>query len=484
MKYSKQALLFAVVAILCFSGSARCEYVTADEARQIASNWITQIVYYTGEWNGQTNAEVTSVEQFRTTDRLLGYYCTIEPGGYIIVSAVKGLVPVKIYSPTSTLDIDATEGPTALFKYQMERLIREIELQGGPVDKITLEEIEPILANPQTERFKLLTKSPEEFQHEISKDAIKRDYIEEEILLSSHWHQGPPYNLQVPAGSGDCPRDNCNVGCTATAAAQIMRYWSWPPGRDWTLMLDHVDTNSTTECIDAVAELCSSIGLACGMDYCHDGCQSGAFMIDMEAAFEAWHYGDCAIADRDDHTQEEWWQMAKAYVSANQPIEYEILGHMIVLDGWREWYHGTYTPEYHMNYGWDSDDNAWYEIDKLLQVDDEGTWEHEMMLKSIHPGVSLHSSVAGPQYKMPFNYRYVNKDCTAHAADFFPGQYIQFLPRVTLVCTELMMKFTGTTREKTYLYTPVPDRGIRIDNGAMKFYPGCGIRFQQSRPGP
>lgn len=484
MKYIKCVLLFAVLLTFGLSPSTSAETVTEIEARQIANNWITQIIYYTGEWNKQASAEVTTIEPFRTDYRLLGYYCTIEPSGFIIVSAVKGLAPVKIYSPTSALDVDATEGPTALFKFQMERLIREVELQVGPVDKITLEEVEPILVNKQTERFNMLTKSSEEFRREISKDVDKRDYIEEEILLSSHWRQGSPYNLQVPAGSGDCAKDNCAVGCTATASAQIMRYWSWPPGRDWTLMLDFIDTLSATEHIDAIAELCSAIGVACGMNYCVKRCLSSAPMIDMEAAFEEWHYGDCSIADRDDHTQEEWWQMAKAYVSANQPIEYEILKHMIVLDGWREWYNGTYTPEYHMNYGWGGGADAWYEIDKLHQVDDEGSWEHEKMLKSIHPGVSLHSSVAGIQYKMPFNYRYVNKDCTGHAVDFYPGQFIQFLPGVTLVCTELMMRISGLPDDNSYLYTPVPDRGIRINNGAMKFYPGCGIRFQQSRPGP
>ncbi len=157
---------------------------------------------------------------------------------------------------------------------------------------------------------------------------------------------------------------------------------------------------------------------------------------------------------------------------------------MIVLDGWREWYNGTYAPEYHMNYGWDNDFNGWYEIDELHQVDDEGSWEDEMMLKNIYPSGSLHTTVSGPQYKLPFHYRYVNTDCTAHAADFYPGQYIQFLPGVSLVCTELMLQFTGLPDENTYLYTPIPDRGIRIQNGAMKFYPGCGIRFQQTRPGP
>jgi len=482
MRY--RILLLAALLLFGWCHRSFAETVTTAEARQIAENWTTQIIYYTGEWNGHTDVHVVNVQPFRTDDRLLGYYCKVEPSGYVIVSAVKGLVPVKVYSTTSSLDIQATEGPAALFKFQMERVIREVELQVGPVASITIEEVAPILANRQTERYELLTKASDDFLREISNDVAKRDYIEEEILLSSHWHQGHPYNSQVPDASADCSADKCAVGCTATAGAQIMRYWSWPPGWDWDEMPDFIDTSSSLQSIHEVAHLCSSVGVAAAMDYCSNGCESGAFMIDMENAFEEWHYADCSIADRIDYSQEEWWQMAKAYVSANEPIEYEIRKHMIVLDGWREWYHGSYTPEYHMNYGWDSDDDAWYEIDKLLQVADGANWEEEKMLKNIHPGVSLHTTVSGILYKMPFPYRYVNRDCTGAAADFHPGQFVQFLPGVTLVCTRTWMRFAGEPDNQTYLYTPVPERGIRIDNGAMKFYPGAGIRFQQSRPGP
>ena len=123
MKYPKYALLLAVLATLCFSGPAHAENVTEDEARQIADNWISMIVQNTGGWGGQTAAEVSSLEEFRSDDRLLGYYCTVESGGFIIVSLVKGLAPVKVYSSSSTLDLEAEDGPTALFKFQMERFI-------------------------------------------------------------------------------------------------------------------------------------------------------------------------------------------------------------------------------------------------------------------------------------------------------------------------------------------------------------------------
>jgi hypothetical protein len=250
-------------------------------------------------------------------------------------------------------------------------------------------------------------------------------------------------------------------------------------------MNDYVDIHSPTLSMEAVAELCASIGSAVGMDYCSDECASSVVTAEMAPVYDAWHYVEPEVVIRDEYSGDTWWQMAKAHLDVNEPIQYRILGHSMVLDGWREWVTGSYKPEYHMNYGWeDTNVNAWYELDHLLQVIDGASWEDEYMIVGIVPGMSLHSTVAGPVIKLPFNYRYVNRDCTATAADFYPGQFIQFLPGVSLVCVGELMTFTGLPDDNTFLYTPEPDRGIRIQNGKIVFHPGAGIRFQQSRPGP
>jgi hypothetical protein len=477
--------MFAIISTLCLTGPAQAELVTEEEALQIANNWILLIIHNTGSWGDHTTAEVSSVEEFRSDDRLLGYYCSVKPSGCLIVSLVKGLAPIKVYSYSSTLDPQGDDGPTALLSFQMGRLVRELELQIGPVDQLTPEEVDQVLVYKNLETLNRLNVPPDQFLAELSSSAAKRDYIEEGILLSSYWHQFDPYFLQVPDAHNGCTETNCAVGCVATAAAQIMRYWSWPPGREWAQMPDYVDEHSPTSCVNAVAGLCAAIGSAVGMDYCSNECASSVPTSDMAPVYDSWHYVEPEVVLRDEHSQETWWQMAKAHLDVNEPIQYRIRGHSIVLDGWQEWVTGEYKPEYHMNYGWqDTNFNAWYEIDHLHQIYADASWEEEYMIVGIVPGMSLHSSVAGPVLKFPFNYRYVNRDCTATAADFDPGQFIQFLPGVTLVCTREFMRFSGMPDNLTYLYTPEPDRGIRIDNGAMVFHPGAGIRFQQSRPGP
>ena len=264
-----------------------------------------------------------------------------------------------------------------------------------------------------------------------------------------------------------------------------MRYWSWPHGRPWGNMPDFSSLSSPFEHIEAVAELCSAVGAAVGMDYCHDNCQSSASTSDMESVYEDWSYDDCElIYRRSIPLPEIWWDLIKPQLNANRPIQYKIEGHSIVLDGWREWHWGDYEPEYHMNYGWNNGYNAWYALDDLHQVVEDATFIDEYMVLGIVPAPNLGPMISGTVYYVFSPYLYVDRDCVGIAADFQAGHLLQFLPGVTLLCGAETVRFSGFTRYPSVLYTPEPDRGIRIDNGAMVFYPGGGIRFQQSRPGP
>ena len=63
------------------------------------------------------------------------------------------------------------------------------------------------------ETLEKLTRPSAEFQLELTSDASKRDYIQEDTLVSSRWHQYHPYNSLVPIASADCSEDRCAVGC-------------------------------------------------------------------------------------------------------------------------------------------------------------------------------------------------------------------------------------------------------------------------------
>ena len=131
-------------------------------------------------------------------------------------------------------------------------------------------------------------------------------------LLQTTWGQGTPYNQLCPEGDQNCaacpggghPSNGTVVGCVATAAAQIMKYWRYPssgtgshpyswsgdvscdgPGTptnlsatfsdsyDWANMLNSYSGSYNATQAAAVAELCYEFGVACEMDY--GRCASG-----------------------------------------------------------------------------------------------------------------------------------------------------------------------------------------------------------------
>jgi len=474
------AMVLVVILFLAVTSSA--ELVTVDEARQVAVNWLQRKLQLDEKWNRSENAEVSQVVPFTRDAQLLGYYCDVEPSGFILVSPLKGLTPITAYSYDSRLDPDANDGPADLFKFKMEEMLNEIELQAGKLEQVSTGAVAALTNFENETQWGFLNMADDEFYRELGSGSVRYNYSPGDTLLTSSWHQGDPYYRMVPAGHAGCENPHCAVGCVATAGAQIMRYWSWPPGRSWMSMPDTVGVDSDEFEINTVAELCAAIGLAADMDYCGENCASFAYHSNMESTYEGWNYAECAIAYRADYDANYWWSgpgMVTAQLDANRPIQYEILRHSIVLDGYRE------SPrEYHMNYGWNDGFNAWYPLDTLAQVVDTATYLHENMIIGIAPNASMGGFAVGniPAYT-PFPYRYVDRDCYGLDARFAAGQLIQFLPETIFKCSTGVARFEGSPAHHSALFTPVRSRGIEITDGAIMIQPGGGIKFFLERKG-
>jgi len=279
-----------------------------------------------------------------------------------------------------------------------------------------------------------------------------------------------------------------------------MRYWNWPPygvglgwndSYDWVNMPDRADPCSSTAQKNAVAELCSEVGIAVAMDYCGflggSGCGSGANTYDMEGVYEnQYRYATaCAIQNRPGYTPADWFSLIQGELNANRPLQYRIKGHSIVCDGWQ--IVGT-DKEYHMNYGWDrtcSDRNGcntWYGLDALHQPDPCGTTDDEYLLENIYPFQSLHSVFAGTFTRQSFDYRYFNVDATSNSATFDAGQNLQFLPDITVTCTSTTggsIRFNSSIFYVTRLFSRGDrTRGARLyGGGTIKLNRYGSIKF-------
>jgi len=484
-----------IVSVLtCGLGSTvRAQMVTEDEARIVAENWVQYIIGIKGSWGGAESAHVEGVEAFRRGDRVLGFFCRVRPAGDVVVSLRRELTPVKSHSSTCSLDPSLDDGITDYVKIGMERVLDAIEARLGPVEHVSTADLESILEMSFRQTWE-----------DLEGGALRTDYQEGGVLLTSAWAQGSPYNDQCPPppSDDDCTEPRCSVGCVAVGGAQVMRYWNWPPyGEDsphnilfdWPNMPDQLDGSSPPAQVGAVAELCHLVGVGCGMDYCDgDGCASGASFsscwgcADLLDTFEDhYRYSDNADDhDRDDFSASGWFGMIKYDLNRNRPIPYAIPGHVVVVDGWQEIAGDPIVMEYHINYGWGSSGNCggicnrWYALDGIHG----GNPDEEILLEGIYPDKALGSDLIGAySLNTSFPYRYFDRDALGlgGGAVFQSGQKLQFLPDVVVSGSASgTVRFNGSSGLTTVLFTRGDKTaGVKIHDGAIQVHEGGGIMF-------
>lgn len=487
MSRSTIALLVVCLCLVPVARPAGATRVTAEDARKVAEAWVQLIAANENGWHGCGEARVDVVRQLKRGGRLVGYVCSVKPGGYVVVPLYKELAPVKAYSTTDTLNPDSDAGMADLVKGAMETSTRNLERMFGEANMARPEGPGKALAvdyRPAWRRLEDASTEPS------GRSKLSVNYVGGQALLSSEWHQRGPHNEWCPAGP-TCA--HTLVGCVATAAAQIMRYWSWPPfgagspygdSYDWLNMLDKYEGTPTQQQIDAVAELSYEAAISVGMSF---GCDaSTASTSDMAGAFNNHFRIYASKIDRDDYTADEWFSWLQSQFDYNMPVEYRLIvpgpdggGHAIVGDGWKSI--GSPPSRYiHFNYGWqDESSNAWYEID-----DPElGELDEQYALVYVYPHQSLGLWISGNYPRdVAFPYRYFNQDSlgpSGSAATFDAGQFIQFLPAVRVAASTgaaSSVKFSGAAGNATRLFgRGNTTAGVRIDSGAVKLTDGGGL---------
>ncbi|NIP28933.1 MAG: hypothetical protein GWN55_04375 [Phycisphaerae bacterium] len=503
MEKLRNTILIASLVLVGLTIPVRAEMVTMDEALTAARNWITLIIQKKGNWGGSETAEVEGIQEFKRGRRVIGYFCRVKPKGHIIISLRKELAPIKTYSSTSDLAPECEEGIADLVKGKMERILDEIERQVGPITSARTEEVSRILEIDYRPVWAELSGNIKSFKEGLESETIETDYQEGQVLLSSPWHQGPPYN-------NDCPNEGCSwpdfgfynqnavVGCGATASSQIMHYWCWPPygvespyndTYDWLNMPNRLTTSSPMAQVNAVAELCHEVGVAQDMHYDCDGSSTQWYEVD-DAFEDHFRYStNCDWKDRDNYDAGDWFNRMKAQLNANRPVQYRVEGHSIVGDGWQE-IGSPVVRQYHMNYGWGricgdpNGCNTWYTLDALHL----GDYLKEKMLESIFPAQALGTSLSGTYSRQSFPYRYFDRYATGSSATFEAGQYLQFLPLITAKCTSTTgdyIRFVGSSSLNTRLFSirgtsgTATVGGIRIYNGGIRLYQNGCFKFHE-----
>lgn len=486
---------------------------TPEEARAVAENWLRFIVERDGNWGGAESPSIGEFTEFKRGDLLLGYYASVKPQGYMVISSLKDFAPVKAYSTTSNLDPDEEVGMSALLKDVLERRARFLLDNFGGLDEVSLQELDKFTLDTNRLAWSHLVEGGHSLSSNLCSIDAQSNGQKIGPLLDTEWRQSAPYNLRCPQMIGEEVCSNAVVGCVGLAVAQVMKYFCWPPRYyyDWPNMLNRYDYDLVTgwwndedgnPCtqaqIDAVSKLCYDAAEAVDSNW---GCKTtGSYICH-------WYYDDARDAfkdiffysspgfdepvceDRDDYDYEEWWVMIKWQIDHNCPMVYGIdtvygdFKHAIVIDGYDD------TGEKHMvhaNYGWgDNWHNNWYELDKFDCDPAYGwqggcDWEEEKMIIFIYPRGGLCESYSGtldPRTGPTDLHHYVFDDVACYGVVIEAGAWVQFLPGTSLTCETDSVDIYGRTPDETRFFSGgLPTRGLKVGaSGKIRILPGGGI---------
>ena len=355
-----------VFILLLVSAVCKAEYVPADRAAIVASNF-----FYSNDENADMVIRKMSLfegdGQFstKTYGFTPSYYIFQDENkkGFVIVAADDACNPIVGYSFDSVLP----DGP---LPDNMKKWLDGIETQISYIREHGVEATEQVRK-----------------QWQFSKAGGG-----EKVLKTAQWNQGPPFNEF-------CPMDGNQrsiTGCVATATAIVMRYNKWPKeGRgeteayftstkgiavpsknlnhsyDWDNMpFEYGDSYSKAQS-NAVAKLMADIGAAFKADYTSEW-TSASYSI--SSLYRNFNYSfSMKGLSKDDHYYE-WSSLIKGEINENRPVLYSGAsdandGHAFVVDG----YDGDF---FHINWGWGGHGNGFFllynlDIDGMSFNDDQ-----------------------------------------------------------------------------------------------------------------
>lgn len=206
------------------------------------------------------------------------------------------------------------------------------------------------------------------------------------LLGTIAWGQDYPFNLycpEIPGGKGT----HYYVGCVATAATQIMKYYESPSvgsGQKsyrwngtqlsadfgatnyiWSDMPPVMPDNPTPAQENAASTIAYHFGVAVEMTYAEGG--SGAYTMLVSPALKKYFgYSEAVrMHSRDYYTTDEWMDMIKNELDNRRPVYYSATsddrqgGHAFVCDGYDS------SGYVHINWGWYGRSNGYFRINHL-----------------------------------------------------------------------------------------------------------------------
>ena len=394
-KLSRIGSWLLVLLMVVTTGIVHAAAVDKEMATKFAENWLKAAGNALNTEVGA--AAVGDIEEFKNADgAVLGYIVSLEPKGFIVVSADDRINPVVIVSKEGNFDSNPQNPLFALLYADLTNRMAAAE-KIDPAGQTRGELPEGIQQNKATwARF--TTGGTRAAGIGVVSEVWVGSFVE------SRWSQsGGIYNYYTPtiydkSYSFDEPgnQNNAPSGCVATATAQIMRYFQWPQkpigvktgncsvttdnetefsvsmnlrggdgtggAYDWDAMTLVPTGAEKLETYKQIGALLLDAGLTVNMGYTNAGSAASFNPNGMKRNFD---YANAKGGLN--------YDAARANLDARRPVGVSISsilpellggeGHAIVCDGYGRldgrWY-------YHMNYGWAGSADAWYNCEEVF----------------------------------------------------------------------------------------------------------------------
>jgi hypothetical protein len=366
-KASCVALVLFLLLTVAFQTALKASEISEERARLACENFLAEQVYEQNGWREEVHPYITGHKLTGSEKSALFYIYSVEPSGFVAVSACSTMPPILAYSQTHRLDSLQAEG-------FIDFLIKKANARSSRNE--THPGWQAYLQNPADFKSSLLNRNTSRLQNGP--------------IVTTSWHQNSPYNRDCPEGDGSL----CMLGCVATAGAQIMNYWQWPPhGRrtntywwegdiycgdtsqqgqyltadfsdyyDWPNIPDSCDNGCSFRDSAALGEL--NYEVANALETIFSVCGSAVFGLENHEIYHEYFFysPQIEIAYCNDYSLPEWFGIIQNEIDNNRPVHYFSFDHSLVLDGYR--YDGQ-TYEIHLNYGWGGPFTGWYVLDEL-----------------------------------------------------------------------------------------------------------------------
>jgi hypothetical protein len=209
--------LALVVYLLFIPYDTEARGLAEEKVRAAVQTWVRQV---TAE--ARPDALIERMEPYEVDGKTTAYIAHLLDGGYCLCGADDLVAPVYFYSSRGSYSKDnpacqsilgeIAQRTKALAEGTRERTLELLEYEEALAGRALFwQDLIAGRAPPQAEEIRGVLAAPDRM----------------ELPLNTIWGQGSPYNDQCPNLTSGVD-ERTLVGCTATAASQIMYYWQWP----------------------------------------------------------------------------------------------------------------------------------------------------------------------------------------------------------------------------------------------------------------